>query len=297
MTNADKVLFPSRFGIESKPIIDSDFPESARIGLWYVLRRTVELNRTEGWVRIAEELLRLQRLKKTISDDEAADLSYSVLNQLEWKKIYIFCERIYEKLLCPQISYDYNGNPETVYELDQVRQDYEADINQLLGEEAIVYRLRSGEFYRPGRVHSQKIASKASIVLLDPILRDARQHFSKARQFFEKVPEPDFPNAIKEAVSALEAATKNLFPTNQKDFEKIIKSIKDASGESIPPTIINGLLAPYRFRGAGHAVAHGGATGGQATAAVAEWAMTVVAASIIYLKDIAQSLDVEPPPF
>ena len=80
-------------------------------------------------------------------------------------------------------------------------------------------------------------------------------------------------------------------------MKKIIKSIQDANGEAIPPTIINGLLSPYRFRGAGHGIAHGGATGGSVTAAVAEWTLTVVAASIIYLRDIAQSHDVEPPPF
>jgi len=297
MTETDKILFPSRFGMEPRSLIDSDFPESARIGLWYVLRRTVELNRTEGWVRIAEELLRLERLKKAFSEDEAADLSYSVLNELEWKRVYIFCERVYEKLLTNQMSCDYNGNPEIEYELDQVRRDYETDINQLLAEETIVYRMKNGEFYRPGRLHSQKITAKASTILQDPVLRDARQHFSKARLFFEKAPEPDFPNAIKEAVSAMEAATKHLFSTGEKDFEKLIKNIKDASGEGIPPTIINGLLASYRFRGAGHAVAHGGATGGSVTAALAEWTLTVVAASIIYLRDIAQSHEAEQPPF
>ncbi len=297
MTDTDKILFPSRFGIENKPLIDSNFPESARIALWFVLRRTVELKRSEGWYRIVEELLRLHRVKKSYEDDEAPDLSYNILHQLEWTRVYIFCERVYEKLLTEEIDYDYNGNPETVRELEEVRRDFERDINQLLGEESIVYRMKNGEFYRPGRFHSQKISSKAYRILQDPILNDARRHFAKARMFFEKAPEPDFPNAIKEAVSAMEAATKHLFPTKQKDFEKIIKSIQDANGEAIPPTIINGLLSPYRFRGAGHGIAHGGATGGSVTAAIAEWTLTVVAASIIYLRDIAQSHDVEPPPF
>ena len=297
MTDTEKILFPSRFGIDNRPVIDSDFPESARTALWFVLRRAVELNRTEGWVRIAEEILRLHRLKKSYNDGEAAELAYSIMLELEWSKVYVFCERVYEKLLIEEVEYDFNGNPVAVYELEGVRREFEKDINQLLGEEIIVYRMRNGEFYRPGRYHSQKIASKASRVLLDPILNDARQHFNKARLFFEKAPEPDFPNAIKEAVSAMEAAAKHLFPAKQKDFEKVIKSIKDANGEAIPPTIMNGLLAPYRFRGAGHAVAHGGATGGSATAAVAEWTLTVVAASIIYLRDVAQSHEAEPPPF
>ena len=297
MSDTDKIIFSSRFGIENKPLSDSDFPESARVALWFVLRRTVELNRTEGWVRIAEEILRLHRLKKNYEENEAADLSYSILHQLEWTKVYIFCERVYEKLLTAEIEHDFNGNPEVVYELEEVRRDFESDINQLLAEETIVYRMKSGEFYRPGRLHSQKITSKAYRVLQDPILNDARRHFAKAKIFFEKAPEPDFPNAIKESVSAMEAAAKHLFPGNQKDFEKVIRCIKDADDEAIPPTIINGLLAPYRFRGAGHAIAHGGATGGRATAAVTEWTLTVVAASILYLRDIAQSHEIEPPPF
>ncbi len=297
MNDTDKVLFPSRFGIENKPLVDSDFPESARTALWFVLKRTIELNRSEGWNRIAEELLRLYRVKKSYENDEASDLSYNILHQLEWTKVYIFCERVYERMLTEEIEYDFNRNPESVYPLEEVRKDFEGDINQLLGEESIVYRMKDGEFYRPGRFHSQKISSKAYRVLQDPILSDARQHFMKAKMFFEKAPEPDFPNAIKEAVSAMESATKHLFSTKQKDFEKIIQGIRDVNGESIPPTIIKGLLSPYHFRGAGHGVAHGGATGGSVTAAVAEWALTVVAASIIYLRDIAQSHDKEPPPF
>lgn len=297
MPDTDKVLFPMRFGVESRPVIDSAFPDSTRTGLWYVLNRAVELNRIDGWVRIAEELLRLHRVKKSFTEDEASDLTYSLINSLEWKKVYIFCERVYEKLLITQWGYDYDEEQHVICDLDIVRSDFEADINQLLEEDAIVYRMKKGEFCRPGRLHFQKISSKASIVLQDPILSDACLHFNKARLFFEKAPEPDFPNAIKEAVSAMEAATKHLFSARKNDFEKVIKSIKDANGEAIPPTIISGLLAPYRFRGAGHAVAHGGATGGIATAAVAEWTLTVVAASIIYLRDIAQSYEAEPPPF
>ena len=134
MTDTDKILFPSRFGIENKPLIDSDFPESARTALWFVLRRTVELKRSEGWYRIAEELLRLHRVKKSYENDEALDLSYNILHQLEWTRVYIFCERVYEMLLTEEIEYDYNGNPETVRELEEVRRDFERDINQLLGE-------------------------------------------------------------------------------------------------------------------------------------------------------------------
>ncbi len=297
MSNSESVLFPNRFGLETRKLIDSDFPDSARIGLWHVLHRITEKGRTEGWVRIGEELLRINRIKDIITANDADDRCYHLINDIDWKGLYIFCERVYKKILLPEIEHDYNGNPETMVDLDEVRLDFEEDINQLFEEEAIVYRMKDGLFYRPGRFHSQKIASNAIIVLLDPRLQEARNHFNKSRAFFTKSPEADFPNSIKEAVSALEAAIKNLFPTKQKDFEKIIRNIKDANGEPIPPTIIKGILSSYYYRGAGNAVAHGGATGGKATAAVAEWIMTVVAASIIYLRDIAQSHEAEPPPF
>ncbi len=244
MPDTNKVLFPSRFGFESRAVTDSEFPAHTRIGLWYVLSRAVELYRIDGWVRITEELLRLHRVKKGFTEDEASDLTYSLINSLEWTKVYIFCERVYEKLLITAFGRDHDGDEAVICPLDIVRSDFEADINQLLEEDAIVYRMKEGEFYRPGRLHFQKIASKASIALQDPGLLDARRHFIKARSFFEKAPEPDFPNAIKEAVSAMEAATKHLFPARKNDFEKVIKGIKDASGEAIPPTIISGLLAP-----------------------------------------------------
>jgi hypothetical protein len=191
VTDTDKILFPSRFGIENKSLIDSDFPESARIALWFVLHRTVELKRTEGWVRIAEEIVRLHRFKKSYEEDEAADLSYSIIQKLEWTKVYIFCERVYEKLLNAEVQYDFNGNSEVVYELEDVRKDFERDINQLLAEETIVYRMKNGEFYRPGRFHSQKITSNAFRVLQDPVLSDARRHFVKDR-FLKKHQNPTF---------------------------------------------------------------------------------------------------------
>lgn len=297
MNMLDDEPFPVRFGFATGPVIDDNFPATARDGLWHVLNRAVLLRRTTGWNSITEELLRLRRLRESFAEKTAADVAAAHLHNLQWDRVYIFCERIYKIILTPEIEYDFNGNPDVCTGIEDVRRDFETDINQLFAEEGIVYRMTEGLLHRPGRLHSQRVTAKAQVVLRDQRLRVSRAHFAKAQKFFSACPDPDLPNSIKEAVSALEAAAKSLFPTKSKDFEKCMKEIRDADGDAIPPTILNGLMSTYRFRGAGEGVAHGGSKGGKPTAALTEWVLTVVASSIIYLRDLAIANEDDAPPF
>jgi hypothetical protein len=289
--------FTTRFGLAAGPMTDRDFPETARIGLWHVLNSAVRSDVTRGWAEIANELLRLRRVRYEYEADTASDVVFSELMKLNWEHVYEFCERVYSRLLRADVYEGYQGSFEVITGLEDARQAYESDINQLFGEENIAYRMAGGELYRPGRAHSQRVAVAAQKVLQDPRLHSARVHFSKAQKFFEKPIEPDFPNAIKEAVAALEAATKALFPTTPADLEKALRQIRDANDQPIPPTIVKGVLSTYHFRGAGEGVAHGSGEGGRPTAALAEWILTTAAASIIYLRDIALEIEDEEPPF
>ncbi len=157
--------------------------------------------------------------------------------------------------------------------------------------------MTDGLLHRPGRLHSQRMSATAQVVLRDPRLRDARSHYGKAQKYFAKSPEADYPNSVKEAVSSLESACKALFSSREAGFEKCLRGVTDGDGDPIPPTILKGLLSVYQFRGAGEGIAHGGATGGRPTAAVTEWVLSVVASSIIYLRDLSLSLEDETPPF
>lgn len=297
MNMLDNEPFPVRFGIATGPAIDNDFPTTARDGLWHVLNRAVLLNRTAGWTSIANELLRLCRLREYFNDDTVADVVADHLHKLQWDRVYIFCERMYNIILTQELEYDMNGNSDVRVGIEDVRRDFETDLNQLFAEEGIVYRMTEGLLHRPGRLHSQRITAKAQVVLRDPRLKAARAHFAKAQRFFATCPDPDLPNSIKEAVSAIEATAKSLFPTKSNDFEKCLKEIRDADGNGIPPTILNGLMSTYRFRGAGEGIAHGGGKGGKPTAALTEWVLSVVASSIIYLRDLAIATEDDAPPF
>jgi hypothetical protein len=166
----------------------------------------------------------------------------------------------------------------------------------LFGEEGIGYEFQAGVLIRPGRPQTQKALSRAAHVLAAPALSKASAHFSKALKFFGTAPKPDLENAAKEAVAALEAAAKALFPEQKaKTLTDLLRALQGTSDREIPPTLVKAILAVYAFRGAGDGVAHGDATGGAVTSPVAEWVLSQTAAHITYLADFRAELDEDVP--
>jgi hypothetical protein len=155
----------------------------------------------------------------------------------------------------------------------------------------MAFEFREGIFIRPGQPATQKAISEVNKVLRLPALKDANLHFNKARHFYSNALNPDFPNAVKEAVSALEASAKSLFPKLKKlDFDKLLKKLEGTGEHQIPPTIAKSMGAIYAFRGSGSQVAHGGATGGHASVEVAELVVSLSAAFITYLAGLERRI-------
>ena len=292
-----EAFFADRFGFRSGPVIRDDCPSNTRIGIWYAISRSIDNNWISGWQPIASEMLRLNHVQEFVTVDDAWDIAKESIHKLRWDLVFVLCERIYSTFLQPRIEYGINGVEDEIVPLDSVREEFEKDINQVLAEENSAYRMASGLMVSPGRTHSQKMTVLAGTVLQDPRLKDARSHYSKAVLYFSDLEKIDFENSVKEAVASLEAAVKALFPDLGGDLDKILRNIKDVDDERIPPTLVKGILAPYHFRSAGKGIAHGGADGGTANARFAEWTLSVVAAAVILLKDIAESLEQEPPMF
>ncbi|MBR1720964.1 MAG: hypothetical protein IJ727_00535 [Treponema sp.] len=83
-------IFKIRNGIINKPLISNDFPESARIGLVFVIKNLVNL----GYIKtgygnfvyqyINEEIHRLARDLNVYKDDELT----SVIYNLAWDKVF-----------------------------------------------------------------------------------------------------------------------------------------------------------------------------------------------------------------
>ncbi len=145
-------------------------------------------------------------LKKARSDAETA------LEKIDWAKMYDFCERLHGHL--PQeLGYeDQYGNYGVQVPRGDMQTYIAAELQRLFLEEGLAYEFTDGVVRRRGRKHTVELVAKSQVVLGDPKLLSARRHFDKALQFFRHPSSPDYENAVKEAVCAVEAAGKILFP-------------------------------------------------------------------------------------
>jgi hypothetical protein len=279
----------SRLGLTEKKPIDGEFPASARTALFYVL---VDLVRKGYIIDRKDVIFELKRIGRvTFSGlDQIKELDYSTqieqsLNALKWDQIYFFIERVYYKLLTG--TYDSDG--EEIISCEYMRAFFENEVNQLIEEENLAYYFQNGEFHRKGRPHTVKAIAYASNILSDPKLDRVREHYNKARKFFDMRPHPDPENCVKEAICALEACLEILTEKNvSSNFEKIIKQLQGNGDKQIPPPIGEGIIKLYGYRGSGKGVAHASLQGNRVSTLDAELILSIIASYITYLVDLMQ---------
>jgi hypothetical protein len=282
--------------------IDRDFPESARIGLIHLLHAGLEKRYLDGWGEIALELQRIARVApvpyepSAVSEGAAQSDAKDLLMKLPWEKGYDFCERLYGHLAREVGWQDEGGNYNLKVPRSQVQMFFSHELQRLFLEENLAFEFSGGLVQRRGRRHTVDRVSRAEVVLGDPRLERARKHFSKALRYFREVSNPDPENAVKEAVCAVEAAAKVLFPgAKGATLDDVIKSLEGNKAGELPKAIGRTFTGLYGFRNGGDGVAHGGASGGPATPAIAEYALAVASSQIILLVDLASSQEGEIP--
>lgn len=303
MTSLSQPPFSARARGQHRQI-DGDFPLSARSGLLHLLYDLIERRYVPDWTVVARELHRIGRLSLVTYDcsqveslRQARDDAEAALQGLRWDKVYDFCERLYGHL--PQeIGYEDNFRG---YIVEVSRGDIQmyiaTEFHRLFLEEDLAYEFTEGAVRRRGRKHTVELAAKSQVVLGDSRLLSARKHFDKALQFFRHPTRPDYENAVKEAVCAVEAAGKALFPmAKASTLGDLVKWLGSTTEVSVPKAIGQTITGVYAFRSGGDGVGHGGANGGKATLEVTEYLLAVCASQIIYLVDLANSMDV-PVPF
>lgn len=281
--------------------IDNAFPPSARNGLIHILFGLVEHNYL-GWAAIAREIQRIGRRppveydeSRVVSLNQAKDDAQSGLAALNWDKAYDFCERLHN-FLARDVGYYWNDEFQLQKPKLEVQNLISDEIQRLFAEEGLAFEFTDGIVRRRGRKHTVDIASKAQVVLGDPVLVGARRHYEKALQFFRSPSKPDYENAVKDAVCAVEAAGKALFPqAKAATLGDLAKWLSSTSDVAIPKALVHTITGIYGYRNGGEGVGHGGASGGAATVEVAEYVLAVCASQIIYLVDLANSQEKEVP--
>jgi hypothetical protein len=263
----------------------------------------VEQEFVAGWPAVARELQRIARLppvvynSSTIADLRQAKIDAELaLDALRWDKVFDFCERLYSHLACEVYYYDSDGDRQVRTPKSEVQAHISNELQRLFLEEGLAYEFSEGLVRRRGRKHTVDVTTRAQVVLGDPRLSSARKHYDKALQFFRYPSKPDYENAVKEAVCAVEAAGKALFPAAKAatlgDLAKWFETTKDVS---VPKALARTITAIYAYRSGGDGIGHGGATGGAATAETAEYVLAVCASQVIYLVDLSNAQEEDLP--
>jgi hypothetical protein len=280
--------------------IDEDFPASARNGLLHVLNEAIEKDYLRGWSIAAKELRRIARVAPTEYSSTSteslrqarADVE-SLLKQINWDRVCDFCERL-RSHLTEDIS-GWHNDEEITTTKGQAQSFFAEEVQRLFEEEGLGYEYRDGLVQRRGKRHTITQTNKAEKVLADQKLNAARIHFSKALRYFHDRKKTDHENTVKEAICAVEAAAKELFPdAKAKTLGDFVGWATNSERNLLPKTIGQTFSGLYGFRNSGEGVAHGAASGGAVTAELSEYILGTAASQIVFLADLASN-DEEPP--
>jgi hypothetical protein len=267
--------------------IDNDCPETARIGLIHVLHGLDARGYIADWLKVSAELQRLARVRPDFDRNAAAAVAEQLLMELPWDKVFDFCERLYGYLT--QDVWRYNRaseEDELVGSKSDIQEYIASELQRLFLEEHLAFEFSAGIVRRRGRRHTADRVARAEVVLGDPRLVKARTHFNKALKYFRNISEPDPENVVKEAVCAVEATARALFPSDGSTLGDVVKSITGSGIGQLPKAIASTFHGLYGFRNGGEGVTHGGAEGGAATKEIAEYGLSVAASQIVLLVDL-----------
>jgi hypothetical protein len=268
------------------------------MGLLHIIHRLVSMEWL-GWPVVAEELRRIARVAPDYGSDwDQGYVVKELLFGLPWDKVFDFCERLHNKLAQDAMVFEGDSDrPQLLAPASDVRKYISDELGLLFLEENLAFEFSNGLVLRRGRRHTADQITRAGLVLGDPRLAASRAHFNKALGFFRKVSEPDYENAVKEAVCAVEAAAQVLFSSEGVALDDIIKKIEGSGVGEVPKPIAKTFYGLYGFRNSGKGVAHGGAgTGsGPATKELAEYALAVAASQIVFLVDFSLALEPDVP--
>lgn len=300
MANSPTTPFSARISSE-RARIDEAFPLSARAGLLHLLNEAVNGHYVAGWHSVAKEARRIARTAvrnydtHTVSDTRAAqEDTEQFINEMSWDRVFDFCERLHSDL-ATGYSYEYDGETTVVTTKTQSEEYLARELQRLFDEEGFAYKFTTGVVQRRGKRHTVTQTDKATTILANLQLEAARKHFSKALRHFRDRHRPDYENAVKEAVCAVESAAKDLYPEAKAatlgDFVKWASSSERRILSKVLGQTFTGL---YAFRNSAEGVSHGSTAGDVVTASTAEYVLALAASQVLLLSDLA-SETAEPP--
>lgn len=191
------------------------------------------------------------------------------LEECEWYELCDLCEGLWKVLSSELIS------------ASTLADEFSNSVNALFARRYFGYELRAGRIERVGTKAQEASVAKARGILRGNDLRGPDEQFQKAMAFFNRRPEPDCENTVKEAVSAVEGVARVLLGDAKLTLSKALKKLKGE--KDVHPTLIALLEKLYAYRGDADGVGHALTGEKEVRLEDAEFALGVSASAIVYL--------------
>jgi len=116
-------------------------------------------------------------------------------------------------------------------------------------------------------------------------LKGVSEHIDKARHLFAKKPDPDYPNSIKESISAVEAICCILTGEKAKGLSKAINKL--SKKVHLHPSLKEGFLKLYGYSSREGGIRHADVDGKEVGFAEAKYMLVTCSAFVNFVKDKA----------
>lgn len=250
--------FSNRYGHthERGNLIYEDAPQQVRVGLREVLMKC-DYDSLSSQQAVICKALRIRPESSAYSGYYVKKQVDSLIYDQEWFKFYNMCERI---------------------ALDLKLTSFEEEFNKLLREEHVGYQMQEGKLLKVGSKEFDEAVTDSRIELGDPRFAVALGQFEKALDFRNSMP-PDYPNAVKEAVNALEGTLQIIVNMPGTALPTLLSNLQPSLPSSLKK-LYDGL---YAYGSASEGARHAGVGGPVPTAEEAEFIIHTVAAAIRYV--------------
>lgn len=253
-----KDSFSGKYGYapERGDLIYEDVPQQVRVGLVEILAKCGYDTLTSQQTVLCKTL-RIRPESNAYSGYYVKKQVDSIVYDQVWFKFYDMCERIAQNL---------------------ATSPFEEEFNKLLQEERVGYHMQQGRLERVGSKEFEQAASEARIELGDTRFSVASQQFEKALAFRNSMP-PDYSNAVKEAVNALEGTLQVICDRPGTALPTTLSSLQPSLPSSLKK-LYDGL---YAYGSASEGARHAGVGGPLPGAEEVELTIHAVAAAIRYV--------------
>lgn len=208
-----------------------------------------------------------RRLDQRLDEDWPDHLLATLFEQIAWDELCDACEIIWDW---------FSGS-----ERPDLADWFSNSLNDLFARNYFGYELRDGQIERVGARSQEEAIADARGILHDPELKGPDEQYQKAIGFYNRRPEPDCENCVKEAVSAVEGVARIVLGDHSITLSDALKRLRKE--KDVHATLISMLEKLYAYRGDAEGVGHALTGDKEVRNEEAEFVLGVSASAIVYL--------------